>query len=253
MKTAGFTLVELLVVIAIIAIVATLLLPAVVNVRSQARSVICLSNLRQIGMGVVGYGDDWDGAIPPSHLPNPINPSVPSGQVDWPYLISPYLSKNRAINQVSKAHFTQVAFCPAYPARVGTTGWDTGYGMNANLDRDLGLNRSSRIHNWAAASTFIWFQTAVRFPSHTILVGDSRPTATYWNGSLTLEPRRFGSVWAWPNFATNAPGSAPNDWGYCDPVRHRRKANYLFVDGRAQGLEPDQALLGVTDPMHLNF
>jgi type II secretory pathway pseudopilin PulG len=57
-------LIELLVVIAIIAILAALLLPALASARDQGRKAACLSNLRQMGIGLINYATDNDGRIP---------------------------------------------------------------------------------------------------------------------------------------------------------------------------------------------
>ena len=67
----GFTLVELLVVIAIIAILISILLPALSKARESATSVQCLSNLRQCGMAMNMYANDFRGVVPISGLRQP--------------------------------------------------------------------------------------------------------------------------------------------------------------------------------------
>jgi len=70
---AGFTLIELLAVIAIIAIMSTLLFPQIGRFQDRARSIVCVNNLRQVGVGVLAYLGENNYEYPIIE-PNPQNP-----------------------------------------------------------------------------------------------------------------------------------------------------------------------------------
>ncbi len=68
MKREGFTLIELLVVIAIIGILASMMLPTLSQSKDRAYRALCLSNLRQMGVGIRLYVDDGQNRFPPEKL-----------------------------------------------------------------------------------------------------------------------------------------------------------------------------------------
>ena len=80
----GFTLIELLVVIAIIAILAAILFPVFARAREQAKRSSCLSNLKQLALASLMYGQDYDELLPVGATQG--NSLLNVVQAMWPYV-----------------------------------------------------------------------------------------------------------------------------------------------------------------------
>jgi prepilin-type N-terminal cleavage/methylation domain-containing protein/prepilin-type processing-associated H-X9-DG protein len=87
-KSPGFTLIELLVVIAIIAILAAILFPVFARARENARRTSCMNNLKQLGLGVMQYIQDYDERYPQSFFYPQVAATTPPGQLYNSYAIA---------------------------------------------------------------------------------------------------------------------------------------------------------------------
>jgi len=105
---AGFTLIELLVVIAIISILAAILFPVFARARESARRTSCLSNLKQMGLGVMMYVQDYDETYPTDIHTDSTVPETgwwgTTGLWFWPATIYPYV-KNMQVFRCPSSRF----------------------------------------------------------------------------------------------------------------------------------------------------
>ena len=250
-KNRAFTLIELLVVIAIIALLVGILLPAMASARASARGSVCLSNMRQLVVGLSSYADSHKGVFPAHRPPrltgataNPANwYQVGNGLKYRPTFIaamSAYVGidpfAEPSTSDERQDFVSPVFTCPEASQRTDER--NAAYGYNYQF---LGNARlvAGRSRNWPVNLS------SISATSQTIVMADSMGTASGFardlrtpyanNGSAltdignhayTLDPPRLGPA------SDRGTGDVGSPRMGAEP-RHQRASASVFVDGHA--------------------
>jgi len=233
MRRRGFTLIELLVVIAIIAILAAILFPVFAKAREKARQASCLSNVKQLCLGILQYAQDNDEMVPGWHT----RCWAPAGQqIDSPWQadIMAYVKNEQIFGCPSQQR--QASFDGCF--QQANPDWycaEFGYGYNERMSHALSdpQNGCTCVR---AKKMVAW-----KYPSNTLLVADSH-CGMIWG---EYAPSGVVARVAWP------------DWGGCwcglsiagtdfptweRYARHNGGANIGYLDGHAKWLKAEKCI-----------
>lgn len=130
-RQQGFTLIELLVVIAIIAILAAILFPVFSRARENARRTSCLNNMKQLGLGLMQYTQDYDEKLPKFVAQAPGGNSINHFMANLPYM-----NWQQVIYPYTKSY--QINYCPSATPAAAPWGPDVNY-YNATNYRGNGV------------------------------------------------------------------------------------------------------------------
>ena len=209
MSRKAFTLIELLVVIAIISLLVSILLPSLQKARDLAKSVVCMNNCRNIGIGQMQFVNEHDGMLLPAASIDRYEPSGPTvPEHDW-YKELEFIMGGPAPDYDADDR-PDWQECPSkqFPEMKC---WTVGYGFNYSY---FGHDTRNKV-GYEANNTGAFSQIeSVSIPAETIIIGDSRDSVTD------------------PDFTHKYIYMSPTAW--MNRVRHMNAANYLLVDGHVE-------------------
>lgn len=224
----GFTLIELLVVIAIIAILAAILFPVFARARENARRASCQSNLKQIGLGILQYAQDYDEKLPFTSFGAPGIPVV----ARWQDMTYSYIKSEQIFVCPSASDMKFTYHDPSLGTAIPADS-NGGYGWNVSFYDGSSAYRSPDGKNLAALESV----------ATTVLVGEK--------GNF---PSLF-EVASWPNISGQvAPFGSPKGLGiYGMMERHLDTTNVLYADGHVKSSKLDALVKKGADGQYVSF
>ena len=247
-RTGAFTLIELLVVIAIIAILAAILFPVFAQAREKARQTSCLSNEKQMGLGVLQYVQDYDEMFPKAQSKDQYNNGWANS---WAIVTQPYV-KSYAVFRCPSDPDTELVNSTWNWAGVGisyTVNMDSNYvgstwirygpfGMGSGAPGDFWVYDSLSLAdiNRAADSIMI----AERHNGDLRTLNAPCNCTNYHSGfnRLSWAPALSGASAKIPNGTLPTTAAYPNGPNGAVSGRHGEMANFIFTDGHVKAMKP---------------
>jgi prepilin-type N-terminal cleavage/methylation domain-containing protein/prepilin-type processing-associated H-X9-DG protein len=236
MKLRGFTLIELLVVIAIIAILAAILFPVFAQAREKARQTACLSNTKQMGLGVMQYVQDNDEMYPIGGMS--IYDGAEASINRWFKAISPYTKND------------QIRTCPSAARSAGGVDANaSNYGIRADIARYGAADRATPPTVSPRTMSDIINSAGTMLLCDTIRIDYAKVSRTDPASWLKAESLTDYPEWDVEGLFWESNGSyftQSNTWSNRWPApRHQGFVNVAFCDGHSKAMKVEE-LTGVT-------